>query len=125
MRGDLTLDDFIIDELLLYALSSWVEGEVLGVEFKLHIEHSPPCPIFLDGEDHPIAILLGIVGIEGDVVFGEDLVFIVHDDGDVGFIIEGATASQVIEVDALALKPFAVGSDDGHDGHIQGQGNIF
>ena len=80
VRESLTLDDFVVNELLLHLLTTWVKGEVLTVKLEFHVLHGASGAILLHREHDPIAELLGSIGIKGHMILGEDVVLIVHDD---------------------------------------------
>ena len=92
---------------------------------KLNIDHRPASSIFLQGEYDPVTIAVTFVGVEGNVVFGEDVKFVVHQDGDVTLVIEGGTAPQMVQMHSPAAQPFPVRSHNGHHRNIVGHGNIF
>src|SRR5690242_14265381 len=91
-------DDFVVNQLLLYFLAARIKREVLSMQFKFQVAHGPSGAVFLDGEDDPVTILLGRVRIKSDVVFGQNLILVVHDNGNVGLIIERTAAPQMIQM---------------------------
>ena len=82
------------------------------MKLEFHILHGPPGAILLDGEHHPIAVLSRLIRVESDVFLGQDVILVVHDHGDVAFVIQGRAAAQVEQVQPVGLEPFAIGGDD-------------
>src|SRR5262245_30492243 len=83
-------DDLIINQLLLDFLPMWVKAKMLRVQFKLHIHHGSSSPTFLHTPNNPVTILFRRVRIKRGVVFRQNLILIIQDDSNIGFVVEGA-----------------------------------
>ena len=91
--GSLTLDDFVVNKLLLHLLTARVKSEVLTVKLEFHILHGASGAVLFDGKNNPVTELLGCIRIKGHMIFGKDVVLVVHDDGDIRFVVQSAASA--------------------------------
>ena len=89
-------NNLFVDQLLLDQVALGIETEMLRVHSKFHVDHGPAGPVLFKGKDHPVPVAVTLIRVKGNVIFGEDVEFVVHEDGDVALIIKGGAAPQMV-----------------------------
>src|SRR5687767_8255420 len=121
----LVVVEAFLDELLLHRSAVRVEAGELEVLLELEVHVVLAAAVLLDREDHPVAEALCLVRVELDIDLGDDVVLLVHDQDDVGFVVDRRRAAQVEVAQARGLEPFLVRSDDRDHRHFLGQGDVL
>jgi hypothetical protein len=65
----------------------------MGAHLEFHENHGPAGPNFFQGKNDPITVTFTFVGVEGYVVFGEDVKFVVHNNGNITLVVQGRTTT--------------------------------
>ena len=89
-----------------------VEAGVLEVLLVLEVHRVRAAAVLLDVAIDPVAEALRLVRVELDVHLGHDLVLLVEDEDDVGLVVDGRGAAQVVVAQAGGLEAFLVGRHD-------------
>jgi hypothetical protein len=85
----------LLDQLLLHGPAVGVEAGELEVLLELEVHVVLATAVLLDREDDPVAEALRLVRVELDVDLGDDVVLLVHDEDDVGFVVDRRRTAQV------------------------------